>query len=80
MNPGVISPYDEGEPSWVVDLYLDNGTPPNSTAPLLITAPYRSSGLVRRRLIGSGASGNVVAGNLIGTNAGLGPSKPRQRR
>ena len=68
LNPGVISPFHEGEPSWVVDLYLDNGTPPNSTAPLLITAPHRSTGMLLDGSIGSGASGNIVQGNLIGTS------------
>ena len=62
-------PARDGEVAWVTDLYLDNGTPPVSTAPLLIDAPFRASGLTASDEMGSGASGNIVQGNRIGTTA-----------
>jgi len=50
---GNTLPFGDGEPAWVVDLALDNGSPVSSSAPLLLTA---------RKV------GNVVQGNLIGTD------------
>src|SRR5262249_25947722 len=35
---GFTGPYFDGEPSWLVDLFLDNGTNPSSSAPLLLRA------------------------------------------
>lgn len=65
------SPYVAGEPSWVADLYLDNGQPSNSTAPLLVDAPHVTSSPSFNALLGGDGTttGNVVQGNRIGTDA-----------
>ncbi len=66
---GSTAPFGDGEVAWVVDLYLDDGKSPGSTAPLLLKAPYRATGLTADGQIGLGATGNVVQGNTVGTNA-----------
>jgi hypothetical protein len=62
------SPFVSGEPAWVADLYLDNGQPPNSQAPLLVTARHLSAPPQFNELVNGDASGNVVQGNRIGTD------------
>ncbi|MHB1557348.1 MAG: beta strand repeat-containing protein, partial [Isosphaeraceae bacterium] len=70
-NNSDFSPFLSGESSWAVDLYLNNGQPSGSTAPLLVDAPSLSSTPQFSSLLsGDGTTtGNVVLGNRIGTNA-----------
>ena len=69
-SPGT-SPFLSGEAAWVADLYLNNGQPANSSAPLLVNAPLLASAPQFSALLdGDGTTtGNVVQGNMIGTNA-----------
>ncbi|MFO0849595.1 MAG: PKD domain-containing protein [Gemmataceae bacterium] len=65
------SPYAQGEAEWPVDLFLSDGGASPGGAPLAITAPFRSSGMVLDGLAGVGANKATVTDNRIG-RPGLG--------
>jgi hypothetical protein len=66
---GNTTPVNNGEIAWAIDLFLDNRTTPNSNAPMLVSVPYRPTGMTLDGNIGSGAANNRVVGNTIGLGA-----------
>src|SRR5207247_2418762 len=63
---GTTTPYLNGEDAWSIDLFLDNKTTPTSTAPLLVSVPFRATGMTLDGNIGSGSANNLIQGNTIG--------------